>query len=73
MKKKMSNHQTFDNSEAKERWYQQKFKIDQRILQSFLNSFSQCFCVPFYLYDYSVFLQNDSYINEPEDNENKSV
>lgn len=70
MKKKMIEHHAFDMSEV-ERRYQQKLKVDQRILQTFINSFYRCFCVPFYPYDFTVFPQTDSFVNQPEDNENK--
>lgn len=71
MKKKMIEQHAFDMSEASERRYQQKLKVDQRILQTFINSFYHCFCVPFYPYDFTVFPQTDSFVNQPEDNENK--
>jgi hypothetical protein len=71
MKKKRIEYHTFENSEASERRYHQKLKADQRMLQTFLIFFSRCFCVPFYPYDYTVFLQNDLFVDQPEDNENK--
>jgi len=71
MKKKRIKHHTFDNSEASERLYQQKLKADQGTFQTFFNSFSQYFCVPFYPYDYPIFPQTNSFVDQPEDNKNK--
>ncbi|WMJ87402.1 hypothetical protein [Anaerocolumna sp. MB42-C2] len=75
MKMKRIKHHNFDNSEASERLYQQKLKADQNTFQTFLNSFSQCICVPFYpyfyLYDYLIFTRTNSFVDQPEDNKNK--
>lgn len=71
MKKKIINHHISDTSEVSEQQYQQKLRVGQRILQTFLNSFNQCFYVPFYPYDYTVYPRTDSSVNQQEDNENK--
>lgn len=71
MKKQMTEHHSFENSEVNERQYQQTLKMHQRILQTFLTSYFQCFCVPFYSYDDTIFSQNDSFNNQPEEKENK--
>jgi hypothetical protein len=70
MKKKITKHHTHDHSEAGEQRYQQKLKVNQRLLEALFNSFSQCFSVPFYPYDRSAFTGTDSFVNQPEDNEN---
>ncbi len=71
MKKKNIEHRIYDNSEACEREYLHKLKVDQSILQMFFNSFSQYFCVPFYPYIYTLFSQTDRFVNQLEVNEHK--
>ncbi len=75
MKKKRIKHHIFDNSEVSERLYQENLKADQRTIKTFLNSLSQCFCVPFYsyfnTYDYPIFPQTNSFVDQPEDDKNK--
>ncbi|WP_349671896.1 hypothetical protein [Lacrimispora sp.] len=73
MKKKIIKHHTHDHSEVTEQQYQQKLKVNQKLLEALFNSFSQCFSAPIYPYDRSVFTETDSFINQPVDNEkNKS-
>ncbi len=73
MKKKITKHYTHDHSEVSEQQYQQKLKVNQKLLEALFNSFSQCLGAPIYPYDRSVFTETDSLINQPADNEkNKS-
>ncbi|GEM_PF-3130859 len=70
MKKKITKHHTCDINEESERLYRRKLKVDQRLFQTFLNSF-QCFNFPFYLNDYTVFTQIDLQVNQPKDSKSK--
>ena len=73
MKKKIKEHYTHEHSEVSEQQYQQKLKVNQKLLEALFNSFSQCFSAPFYPYDRSAFTETDLFINQPVDNEkNKS-
>lgn len=73
MKNKITKHHTQDHSEISEQQYQQKLKVNQRLLEAFFNSFSQCFSAPVYPYDRSVFTETDLFKNQPVDIEkNKS-
>ena len=73
MKKKITKYHTQDHSELSEQQYLQKLKVNQKLLESLFNSFSQCFSAPVYPYDRSAFTETDLFINQPVDNEkNKS-
>lgn len=73
MKKKITKHHTHDHSEVSEQQYQQKLKVNQRLLEAFFNSFSQCFSAPVYPYDRSVFTETDLFKNQQADiKKNKS-
>ncbi|MBE5979577.1 MAG: hypothetical protein E7249_10610 [Paenibacillaceae bacterium] len=73
MKKKRTKHHTHDHSEVSEQQYQQKLKVNQKLLEALFNTFSQCFVAPFYPYDRSEFTETDSFINQSVDNKkNKS-
>ena len=73
MKRKITKHHTHDHSEVSEQEYQQKLKVNQKLLEALFNSFSQCFSAPFYPYDRSVFAETDLSITQPVDIEkNKS-
>ncbi|MTK06005.1 MAG: hypothetical protein F8N38_02800 [Hungatella sp.] len=73
MEKKITKHHTHEHSGVSEQQYQQKLKVNQRLLEALFNSFSQCFSAPFYPYDRSVFTETDLFNNQPVDNEkNKS-
>lgn len=65
MKKKITKHHTHDYREVSEQQYQQKLKVNQKLLEALFNSFSQCFSAPIYPYDRSVFTETDSLINQP--------
>lgn len=73
MKKKIIKHNSHDHSEVSEQQYQHKLKVNQKLLEAFFNSFSQCFSAPIYPYDRYVFTETDSFINQPVDKvQNKS-
>lgn len=73
MKRKITEPElhTFDHGEASERRYQQKLEVNQKMLQTFFNSFSQCFDIPFYSYNCTVFPETDPFGNQPENSVNK--
>jgi hypothetical protein len=73
MKKKIIEPEqlAFAHSEANERRYQQKLEVNQKMLQTFFNSFSQCFNIPYYPYDCAAFPETDPFVNRPEDIVNK--
>ncbi len=71
MKKIKIEHPICENSEAGERRYLQKLKADQRMLQMFYSSFTQCSCFPFYLYSDLMFPQTDLYVSQQVDNADK--
>lgn len=71
MKKKKIEPYTNEISEERERQYQQKLKVNQRLYQTFLNSFSQCLGFPIDPNEDTAFLHKDVVINLLKDIKNK--
>lgn len=71
MKKKKIEPNTNDFIEVRERQYQQKLKVDQRLYQTFLNSIFQGFGFPSYPNVDTTFSHTDLVVNPPNNSKNK--